>query len=74
MRNDFVLLSTTWPFPISEFYAMLEFFFPPGFKKAQLDSKLGFVMSAMSSLQHILCMHVLAAWKIPVHKALTYFW
>lgn len=47
---------------------------PPGFKKAQQDSKLGFAMSALSSLQHVLCMHVLAAWKIAVHKVLTYFW
>lgn len=64
MRNYFFLLSTTSLFSISEFYAILEFvwgFFPPGYKKAQRSSKLGFAMSALSSLQHILCMRVLAA-------------
>lgn len=64
MSNDFRLLSTASPFSISEFYAMLDifsFFPPPGFTKAQEDSELGFAMSALSSLQHVLCMHVLAA-------------
>lgn len=76
MNNDFLLLPIASPFSISEFYAMLGIFSPPppGFKKAQQDSKLGFAMSALSSLQHVLCMHVLAVWKIAVHKVLTYFW